>query len=45
VDLGKLKGKEVVDGHDEVARLDQRQVVVGEVHQRQVGAEQGERQD
>ena len=45
MDLGKLKGKEVVDGHDEVAGRDQRQVVVREMDQRHVGAEQGERQD
>ncbi len=44
MDLGELKRKEVVDGHHDVAGLDQRQIVVWEVDQRKLGAQQGERQ-
>ena len=43
MDLGKLKGEEVMNGDHEVSGLDQREVVVREMYQAELGAEKAER--
>src|SRR5437867_13442778 len=44
MDLGELKGEEVVNGDYEVARFDQGQVVVWKMDQPELSAEQAQRQ-